>query len=68
MVYLSALAAVAPTFEPLRIFSATQYALAMAALPPVMTATEAYAPHTWDNPFITLVGAAFILLTYELVP
>ena len=39
----------------------------LAALPPVMT-VEAYAPHTWDNPFITLVGAAFILLTYELVP
>ena len=68
VVYLSALVAVAPTFRPMRIFSATQYALAMAALPPVMTATEAYAPHTWDNPFITLVGAAFILLTYELVP
>ena len=33
-----------------------------------MTATEAFAPHTWDNPFITLVGAVYILLTYELVP
>ena len=33
-----------------------------------MTLTEAIAPHTWDNPLITLVGAAFILCTYEFVP
>ena len=45
-----------------------QYAVALAILPPLMTITEAFAPHTWDNPFITLVGAAFILGLYELVP
>ena len=39
---------------------ATQYALAMAALPPVMTSRKP-TRRTW--PFITLVGAAFILLT-----
>jgi len=50
------------------LFTQTQYALAMCLLPPLMTATEAFAPHTWDNPFITLVGAVYILLTYELVP
>ena len=40
----------------------------MVVLPPLMTLTEAIAPHTWDNPLITLVGAAFILCTYEFVP
>ena len=67
MVYITALAAVAPMYRPLGLFSPAQYALAMCALPPLLTAAEAFAPHTWDNPFITLVGAMFILLMYELV-
>ena len=52
----------------LDIFSDAQYAVALALLPPVMTVTEAFAPHTWDNPFITFVGAGFLLGLYELVP
>ena len=68
VVFFTTLVAVAPMYSPLGLFSETQYALAMCLLPPLMTVTEAFAPHTWDNPFITLVGAAYILLTYELVP
>jgi len=72
VVYLSALLAVLPcgsSVAPgLNLFTDFQHAVAMAILPPLMTITEAFAPHTWDNPFITLVGAAFILGLYELVP
>ena len=68
VVFVTTLVAVAPAYVPLRLFTPWQYATAMVGLPAVMTATEACAPHTWDNPFITLVGAVFILLTYELVP
>ena len=72
VVYLSALLAVLPCggglVPGLELFSDVQYAVALAILPPLMTITEAFAPHTWDNPFITLVGAAFILGLYELVP
>ena len=73
VVYLSALLAVLPCGggvggDDWRLFTDAQYAVALAALPPLMTITEAYAPHTWDNPFITLVGAAFLLGLYELVP
>jgi hypothetical protein len=49
------------------LFTRGQYVVNMAALPPLMTLTEAIAPHTWDNPFITLVGAVFILCTYEFI-
>ena len=73
VVYVSALLAVLPCGggvggDNWRLFTDAQYAVALAALPPLMTITEAYAPHTWDNPFITLVGAAFLLGLYELVP
>ena len=66
VVYAFTLAAVAPCLK-YGLFTRSQYAVNMALLPPLMTLTEAIAPHTWDNPFITLVGAAFILCTYEFV-
>jgi phytol kinase len=69
VVYLSALLAVIPCrTKYLSIFSVPQYAFALALLPPLMSITEAFAPHTWDNPLITLVGAVFLLGVYELVP
>ena len=70
VVYLSALLAALPCGPGwgLGLFTKWQHVVMRAAMPPVMTLTEAFAPHTWDNPFITLVGAAFILLTYEVVP
>ena len=67
VVYAFTLAAVAPSLK-YGLFTPGQYAVNMAVLPPLMTLTEAIAPHTWDNPLITLVGAAFILCTYEFVP
>ena len=70
VVYLSALLAALPCGPGwgLGLFTKWQHVVMCVAMPPVMTLTEAFAPHTWDNPFITLVGAAFILLTYEVVP
>ena len=66
VVYAFTLAAVAPCLK-YGLFTRGQYVVNMAALPPLMTLTEAIAPHTWDNPFITLVGAVFILCTYEFI-
>ena len=72
VVYLFTVLAVLPcgggVARGLRIFTDAQYAVALALLPPIMTVTEAFAPHTWDNPFITLVGSGFLLGLYELVP
>ena len=72
VVYLFTVLAVLPCgggiARGLRIFTDAQYAVALALLPPIMTVTEAFAPHTWDNPFITLVGSGFLLGLYELVP
>ena len=70
VVYLSALLAALPCGPGwgLGLFTKWQHVVMCVAMPPVMTLTEAFAPHTWDNPFITLVGAACILLTYEVVP
>ena len=72
VVYLFTVLAVLPCgggiARDLRIFTDAQYAVALALLPPIMTVTEAFAPHTWDNPFITLVGSGFLLGLYELVP
>jgi dolichol kinase len=37
-------------------FTPMQYLVALAFLPTVMTLTEAFSPHTWDTPFLFLVG------------
>lgn len=37
-------------FEPVQLIAA------LIILPPLMTLTEAISPHTWDNPFLFLVG------------
>jgi len=42
-------------------FTATQLILALAVIPLAMTLTEARAPHTWDQPFLFLTGAAAVL-------
>jgi phytol kinase len=73
-VYIFAFFAVLPcggvlgAMSGLELFSKTQYLSALVGLPPLMTVTEAFAPHTWDNPFITFVGAVFLLGLYEFVP
>lgn len=41
--------------------------LAYATLPVAMTLAEAYSPHTWDSPFLFLVGGGLPLLIVTLV-
>ncbi len=38
------------------LFTPWQLVAALVILPPLMTLTEAVSPHTWDNPFLFLVG------------
>lgn len=61
MVFLSALVTLM-VFSYL--FSLGTLIVLIAVLPLLMTLTEAYSPHTWDNPFLYLVGG---LVTYALV-
>lgn len=49
-------------------FSASQFITAMVLLPITMALCEAWAPHTWDNPFLTTICGAFIVCTYEYIP
>jgi dolichol kinase len=48
------------------IFSFEAFTCLFFVLPLVMTVTEAYSPHTWDNPFLYLIGSltiyTFVLL------
>jgi len=37
-------------------FTLLQYIVALAFLPALMTLAEAFSPHTWDTPFLFLVG------------
>lgn len=49
------------------LFSSSTLFCLLAVLPLLMTITEAYSPHTWDNPFLYLIGGLiiyiFVLLT-----
>lgn len=45
---------------------ATQFVLALAIIPLAMTLAEAWSPHTWDGPFLYLVGGASTVATLEL--
>lgn len=42
------------------IFTTGQLFIAMLTLPIIMTLTEAFAPRTWDSPFLFLIGAAVL--------
>jgi dolichol kinase len=37
-------------------FTSLQYLIALGSLPMLMTLAEAFSPHTWDTPFLFLVG------------
>ena len=50
------------------LFTPTQFAMTMVLLPIMMTVCEAWAPHTWDNPFLTSVCGAFLIFVHELIP
>ena len=43
-------------------FSQTQFIVALLILPIAMTLAEAFAPHSWDNPFLTAVGQIILFL------
>ena len=47
--------------------SSKQFIALVSILPPIMTLSEAWAPHTWDNPFMTLMGTLTIFVVYELI-
>ena len=62
MVFLAALFTLVGFIE---VFPQATLILMFLVLPLLMTITEAYSPHTWDNPFLYLVGGLavyFILL------
>jgi len=42
-------------------FTVAEYWTALAVIPPAMTLAEARAPHTWDTPFLFLVGGLILL-------
>lgn len=52
-VFLSGVGAVAVMYDS---FTALQFILMILIFPIAMTITEAKSPHTWDNPFMHLVG------------
>lgn len=49
------------------LFSVNQLLLLLVYMPFKMTVVEAYAPHTWDNPFLYLVGGLLVFLVKVLV-
>jgi len=49
-------------------FTSSQFLFSLVLLPITMTISEAWAPHTWDNPFLTAVCALFFVCVFELVP
>ena len=48
--------------------TSTRLCFALFTIPLGMTAAEAFAPHTWDTPFLFLVGAALVWFLFECVP
>lgn len=49
------------------LFTVKQFVLSAIFLPITMTLCEAWAPHTWDNPFLTGVCALFMICIFELI-
>ena len=45
--------------------SAPQLLFALLVMPPAYTLAEAFAPHTWDTPFLLLVGFALLAVMEE---
>jgi dolichol kinase len=49
-------------------FTASQLTAALVTIPLSMTLAEAFSPHTWDTPFLFLVGALLLLGILSFVP
>jgi phytol kinase len=48
------------------LFTTTQLIAALLLIPPIMTLTEAFSPHTWDSPFLYLVGGVSLISILQL--
>jgi len=64
-VYFVTLIALIPFYN---LFTASQFTLCVIFLPLTMTLCEAWAPHTWDNPFLTAICGVFLMFIYEIAP
>ena len=62
-VFASGILAVALHIE---VLNQQQFILALLIIPIVMALAEALSPHTWDGPFLYLVGGASTVLVLEL--
>jgi len=62
-VFFSGILAVVLLLEHL---TQTQFILALLIIPLAMTLAEALSPHTWDAPFLYLVGGSTTVLVLEL--
>jgi membrane-bound ClpP family serine protease len=49
-------------------YSDAQFAVAMGAIPIALTLAEAFSPHTWDTPFIILVGGIILGVIEMMIP
>ncbi len=48
------------------LFTLTQLTVALTIIPLLMTLTEAISPHTWDSPFLYLVGGVSLITILQL--
>lgn len=48
------------------LFTQGQWICGLIVIPPLMTAAEAFAPHTWDSPFLMLVGGLTLTVLTQL--
>lgn len=48
-------------------FSPNQFIVALITIPILMTLAEAFAPHSWDNPFLFIVGEILLFLILQFV-
>ena len=48
-------------------FSPIQFIVAIITIPILMTLAEAFAPHSWDNPFLFIVGEIQLFLIFQFV-
>jgi phytol kinase len=46
-------------------FSSIQFVVALITIPIVMTLVEAFSPHSWDNPFLFIVGEILLFLILQ---
>ena len=65
-VFLTALLSVVGYYV-LGFFTTPQFIFAVIAMPVGYTLTEAYAPHTWDNPLLVAVGFFMTWFTLDVV-